>query len=190
MKFTYVTGIVLLLCAATYAQSPAIAQLSAAREPIFDFNDTDTVMLVAARLSLAAMLGLVLGIGRERLRKSAGMRTHMVVSVGSAMFVLCPILAGLSGDGYSRVIQGITQGIGFLGAGTIIKLSDKAEVKGLTTAASTWLTAAVGVSCGMGKFWLAIVGAGIAWLVLVPLGVAERRWQQRNQTSTHTEETL
>lgn len=163
-------------------QVPAVPHSAAyvTAEPIFDFSDVDTVALIAARLALAAGLGLVLGLGRERLRKTAGMRTHMLVSVGSAMFVMCPILAGLSVEGYSRVIQGITQGIGFLGAGTIIKLSDKAEVKGLTTAASTWLTAAVGVSCGMGKFWLALLGAVVAWLVLVPLGIAERRWQQRS----------
>jgi putative Mg2+ transporter-C (MgtC) family protein len=161
------------------AQAPQHSHAYRSAGPIFDFNDGDLVVLITARLALAAVLGLVLGLGRERLRKTAGMRTHMLVSVGSAMFVMCPILAGLSVEGYSRVIQGITQGIGFLGAGTIIKLSDKAEVKGLTTAASTWLTAAVGVSCGMGKFWLAVLGAVIAWVVLVPLGIAERKWQER-----------
>jgi len=150
----------------------------------FYFTGSDTVFAMAARLALAALLGLVLGVGRERLRKSAGMRTHMVVSVGSAMLILGPILCGINQDGISRVIQGITQGIGFLGAGTIIKLSDKAEVKGLTTAASTWLTAGVGVACGLGQFWLAVVGTLIAWIVLVPLGMVEKRLEDRRRITS------
>jgi len=134
-------------------------------------------------MALAAALGLVLGVGRERLRKTAGMRTHMLVSLGSAMFAMSPMLAGMSVEGSSRVIQGIIQGIGFLGAGTIIKLSDRAEVKGLTTAASTWLTAAVGVACGLGELWLALVGAALAWFVLVPVGIIERRWENRRNAA-------
>lgn len=149
--------------------------------PMFVFADLQIIKVIAARLALAAAMGLLLGIGRERLRKTAGMRTHMVVCVGSAIFVLAAVLAALSIEGCSRVIQGIIQGVGFLGAGTIIKMSDRAEVKGLTTAASTWLTAAVGVACGLGNFWLAIIGTGIAWFVLVPLGAMERRWEVARQ---------
>jgi putative Mg2+ transporter-C (MgtC) family protein len=149
--------------------------------PMFVFADLQIMKVIAARLALAAAMGLMLGIGRERLRKTAGMRTHMVVCVGSAIFVLAGLLASLSIEGCSRVIQGIIQGVGFLGAGTIIKMSDRAEVKGLTTAASTWLTAAVGVACGLGDFWLAIIGTSIAWFVLVPLGALERRWELARQ---------
>jgi len=155
--------------------------------PIFEFTNWDVTLAVMARLGLAAVLGLLLGVGRERLRKTAGMRTHMLVSVGSAAFILGPILCGLSVEGYSRVIQGITQGIGFLGAGTIIKLSEKAEVKGLTTAASTWLTAGIGVACGLGQFWLAVGCAVLAWIVLVPLGILEKMWQQRNGVGQATD---
>lgn len=155
--------------------------------PIFEFTNWDVSLAVILRLALAAALGLILGVGRERLRKTAGMRTHMLVCVGSAAFILGPILCGLSVEGYSRVIQGITQGIGFLGAGTIIKLSEKSEVKGLTTAASTWLTAGIGVACGLGQFWLAVGCAALAWIVLVPLGILEKKWQQRNEFVQVTE---
>jgi putative Mg2+ transporter-C (MgtC) family protein len=148
--------------------------------PLTAFHDLAPGMLkvIALRLLLAAILGLILGVGRERLRKTAGMRTHMVVCIGAAMFAMCPILWGMGNDGVSRVIQGVVQGIGFLGAGAILKLSDTTEVKGLTTAASTWLVAAVGVACGLGLLWLALIGAGFAWIVLVPLGRAEKRLQQ------------
>ncbi|MBS0195352.1 MAG: MgtC/SapB family protein [Planctomycetes bacterium] len=141
---------------------------------------------ITLRLALAASVGLVLGSGRERLRKTSGMRTHMVVSIGSAVFTLAPILAALGNDGISRVIQGIVQGIGFLGAGTIIKLSDRAEVKGLTTAASTWLTAALGVSAGLGYLWLAVIGTVIAWMVLVPLGIIEKRMEKKRLSNGAT----
>jgi putative Mg2+ transporter-C (MgtC) family protein len=103
----------------------------------------------------------------------------MVVGIGSATFVMCPILWGMGNDAVSRVIQGVVQGIGFLGAGAILKMSNSAEVKGLTTAASTWLVAAVGVAAGLGLLWLAVLCTGIAWVVLVPLGWAERRYRER-----------
>ncbi len=139
-----------------------------------------TLKVIALRLMLAAILGLILGVGRERLRKTAGMRTHMVVCMGAAIFALGPILWGMGNDGISRVIQGVVQGIGFLGAGAIIKFSNTTEVKGLTTAASTWLAAAVGVACGLGLLWLALLGTLFAWVVLVPLGAVEKRYQQHH----------
>lgn len=147
--------------------------------PVFSFGGMDVVVLIGGRLLLAAGLAFILGMTRERLRKTAGLRTHMMVCLGSAIFVLAALLTQLTADGSSRVIQGITQGIGFLGAGTIVKLSDKAEVKGLTTAAGIWLTAGVGVACGLGEFWLAIIATILAWLVLTPLGIIERRWEER-----------
>lgn len=147
--------------------------------PVFSFGGMDVVVLIGGRLLLAAALAFILGMTRERLRKTAGLRTHMMVCMGSAIFVLAALLTQLTADGSSRVIQGITQGIGFLGAGTIVKLSDKAEVKGLTTAAGIWLTAGVGVACGLGEFWLAIIATILAWLVLTPLGIIERRWEER-----------
>jgi putative Mg2+ transporter-C (MgtC) family protein len=151
--------------------------------PVFSFGGMDVVVLIGGRLLLAAGLAFILGLTRERLRKTAGLRTHMMVCLGSAIFVLAALLTQLTADGSSRVIQGITQGIGFLGAGTIVKLSDKAEVKGLTTAAGIWLTAGVGVACGLGEFWLAIIATVLAWLVLTPLGIIERRWEDRRDAA-------
>ncbi len=151
--------------------------------PVFSFGGTDVVVLIGGRLLLAAALAFILGMTRERLRKTAGLRTHMMVCMGSAIFVLAALLTQLTADGSSRVIQGITQGIGFLGAGTIVKFSDKAEVKGLTTAAGIWLTAGVGVACGLGEFWLAIIATILAWLVLTPLGIIERHWEERRDAA-------
>lgn len=138
-------------------------------------GDELTPIYMVLRLLLAAAMGFVIGLGRERLHKAAGLRTHILVSTGSAIFVLAALNAGTTLDSTSRVIQGIVQGIGFLGAGTILKLSDRAEVQGLTTAASVWLTAAIGVSAGLGQIWLAIIGTALAWLVLGPLNKLEVR---------------
>jgi len=151
--------------------------------PVFSFGGTEVIVFVGGRLLLAAVLAFILGMTRERLRKTAGLRTHMMVCLGSSIFVLAALLTQQTADGCSRVIQGITQGIGFLGAGTIVKFSDKAEVKGLTTAAGIWLTAGVGVACGLGEFWLAILATVLAWLVLTPLGIIERRWEERRDAS-------
>ncbi|MFZ4428823.1 MAG: MgtC/SapB family protein [Phycisphaerales bacterium] len=151
--------------------------------PVFSFGGMDVVTLIGGRLLLAAALAFILGMTRERLRKTAGLRTHMMVCLGSSIFVLAALLTQQTADGCSRVIQGITQGIGFLGAGTIVQFSDKAEVKGLTTAAGIWLTAGVGVACGLGEFWLAIIATVLAWLVLTPLGIIERRWEDRRDAA-------
>jgi putative Mg2+ transporter-C (MgtC) family protein len=98
----------------------------------------------------------------------------MLVGMGTALFVLAMIGSGADGAALSRVIQGLTTGIGFLGAGTILKISDKVEVLGLTTAASIWLCAAVGVASGLGQVWLAGLAALLGWVVLGPLKRLEK----------------
>lgn len=128
---------------------------------------------LAFRLGAAALLALFIGIEREKPNRAAGMRTHVLVALGSAMFVLAAQNAGAHGDATSRVIQGVAQGIGFLGAGTILKLTHKAEVRGLTTAAGIWVTAGIGVASALGEFWIAIIATGIAWFALWPLRIAE-----------------
>ncbi len=132
-------------------------------------------MLAGARLVFAAVLGALLGLQRERVHSAAGLRTHILVALGSALIVLSGIQSGFGHDAESRVIQGIVAGIGFLGAGTILKIGDRAEVLGLTTAASIWLTAGVGIAAGLGHLWLPVLAAGIGWFVLGPLGRLERR---------------
>src|SRR5947207_1618143 len=101
---------------------------------------------VVIRIIAAALLGGLVGIQRESTRKPAGLRTHMLVSLATAAFVIACSSTAMSLDGLSRVIQGIITGIGFIGAGSILKLSQEHQIKGLTTAASVWMTAAIGVT--------------------------------------------
>src|SRR5690606_11103046 len=110
-----------------------------------DLTDVELAIGVALRLMLAALLGGVLGSEREAHGKAAGIRTHMLVCSGAALFVLGSEMVEGGDDAMSRVVQGIVAGIGFLGAGTIIKGEHMNDVKGLTTAAGAWMTAAVGV---------------------------------------------
>jgi putative Mg2+ transporter-C (MgtC) family protein len=123
-----------------------------------------------ARLAIAAMLGGILGLERELSGHWAGLRTHMMVALGSAVFVLAgQVLVPNDVAADTRVIQGIASGIGFLGAGTILKLSDKQEIKGLTTASSIWLTAALGVAAGLGQYSLACATFIVSLVVLMIL---------------------
>jgi len=137
-----------------------------------DFSDLPgpaTIARGVLRLLVAAVLGGILGYEREREGKSAGMRTHVLVAVGGALFVLAGHQAGMTTSDVSRIIQGIVTGIGFLGAGTIIKHEDPSHIRGLTTAAGIWLTAAVGVTAGLGREVLAILTTLLAVIVLVAL---------------------
>jgi len=106
----------------------------------------------------------VLGFEREMAGRDAGLRTHMLVATGSALFVLVPLQAGFSQDNMSRVLQGLVSGIGFLGAGVIFK--EGLTVRGLTTAASIWTTAAIGILLGIGFWFAAILGAATTLIVL------------------------
>ena len=135
-----------------------------------DLPDAAQVTRIVLRLLIAAALGGVLGYERERQGKAAGVRTHMLVALGAALFVLVPQQAGVSGADMTRVIQGVVAGIGFLGAGSIIKGNDEDNVKGLTTAAGIWLTAAIGIACGIGREATAVLSAllALAILSLVP----------------------
>jgi putative Mg2+ transporter-C (MgtC) family protein len=106
---------------------------------------------LTVRLIIALLLGAVVGAQRERWGKPAGLRTHMLVSLGAAVFVIGSLEFSMDSEGVSRVIQGLVTGIGFIGAGAILKLQEQREVEGLTTAAGIWLTAAVGVAVGDSK---------------------------------------
>ncbi len=125
---------------------------------------------VVLRLLAAVLAGAVVGLERERAGKAAGLRTHILVSLGTCLFVLGGIGYGMSSDGLSRVIQGIVTGIGFIGAGSILKLDDKLSIQGLTTAAGIWITAAIGVAIGLGEIGLALITAAITVIVLAVLG--------------------
>jgi putative Mg2+ transporter-C (MgtC) family protein len=136
-----------------------------------DVGDVGQLTRILVRLSLAAVLGFVLGFEREQQGKAAGVRTHMLVAIGSALFVLVPQQAGIEPADMSRVIQGLVAGVGFLCAGTILKQGrDEQQVQGLTTAAGLWMTAAIGMACGLGREVTAILSAllALAVLALVP----------------------
>jgi putative Mg2+ transporter-C (MgtC) family protein len=154
-------------------------------EPMTDqfFTSPDIPQLVrlAVRLSVAAALGGVLGLEREHRGKAAGLRTHMMVALGAALFTVAPLEAGMALEGLSRVIQGIAAGIGFIGAGTILKRTDEEEIQGLTTAASLWLTAAVGMAVGAGRLWLPLMSVLLAFFILHVLGAIDRLRQRGSE---------
>lgn len=131
-----------------------------------DIKDLTELFQMMIRLVLAALLGGLLGWEREASGKDAGIRTHMLVSMGSAFFMMIPSLLGVDLGNSSRVMQGVITGIGFLGAGSILKADKENEVKGLTTAAGIWLTSAIGIACGLGLQTLAILGTFIAFMIL------------------------
>jgi putative Mg2+ transporter-C (MgtC) family protein len=125
----------------------------------------EDAVTMTLRLLVAATAGGLLGAERESVGKAAGLRTHMLVAMASALFVIAVGAGDVEGD-VSRVIQGIAAGIGFIGAGTILKQTEHERVTGLTTAASVWLTAAIGVAAGVGTIWLVVVATLFAWIVL------------------------
>lgn len=149
------------------------------QEEFSDLPSVPQVVRVFVRLLLAAILGGALGFEREQKGKAAGIRTHMLVALGSALFVFIPEQAGMHVADISRVLQGVIAGIGFLGAGTIVKGKEEETVKGLTTAAGIWLTAAIGVAAGMGREATAVLSTILALIILtlVPkvVGLFERR---------------
>lgn len=132
-------------------------------------------LTIALRLATATFFGGLIGLQRQRQHKSAGLRTHMLVALGSALFILIPLeMDGMAAREISRVIQGVATGIGFLGGGAIIKFSDSHMVKGLTSAAAIWLTAGLGMTVALGQIWTSILIVLLAWFVLAGMGKAER----------------
>ena len=151
------------------------------REEFADVPDASGVTRVTLRLMLAAILGGVLGFEREQKGKAAGLRTHMLVALGAALFVLVPQQTGVSNADMTRVLQGLVAGVGFLGAGTIIKGSSDEEIKGLTTAASIWLTAAIGVAAGMGREATAVLSTFLAVVILATVPMVARLFESRGK---------
>lgn len=131
-----------------------------------DIPDLSTMTLITLRLLLAAVLGGILGYERELKARSAGVRTHMLVAVGAALFVVGPLQSGMPLQDMSRVLQGIIQGIGFLGAGAIIVRAREQKIEGLTTAANIWATAAIGVVVGLGLEAMAVLSTVIVLIIL------------------------
>jgi putative Mg2+ transporter-C (MgtC) family protein len=123
---------------------------------------------VILRLSAATLIGGCIGLDREARRKPAGMRTHALVSLGAAVVTLVVVRSSVAGDftAVSRAVQGIIAGVGFLGGGVIIK-AEHEMVHGLTTAASVWLVASLGIACGIGQWAPALVALALAMVILI-----------------------
>jgi putative Mg2+ transporter-C (MgtC) family protein len=135
-------------------------------EILSGFPDVRQTASLVSRMMIAMILGAVIGAQRESSGKPAGLRTHMLVAMGGALFVLAPLQFGMDLDDMSRVIQGIVTGIGFIGGGAILKLQEKRAIEGLTTAAGIWITAAVGIAAGLGRWGLAFVSTVLTWITL------------------------
>lgn len=141
--------------------------LDVIRHEFSDLPNVAEFTRTCVRLFMAVVLGGILGYERESAGSAAGFRTHMLVALGAALFVLVPLQAGMSVADMSRVLQGVVAGIGFLGAGAIIKHGQELEIHGLTTAASIWLTCAIGIAAGMGREMTAIVSTLFALVILL-----------------------
>jgi putative Mg2+ transporter-C (MgtC) family protein len=142
-----------------------------------DLPDAAQVGQIVGRVLVAAVLGAILGYEREQKGKAAGIRTHMLVTLAAAFFIISAQQAGMSNADVSRVIQGLAAGVGFLGAGTILKQNEQGHVVGLTTAAGLYLATAIGIAAGMGRETTAILGTVLAMIVLALILPAER-WIQ------------
>jgi len=144
------------------------------QEEFSDFGRVQQMLSVGLRLLMAMLLGGLLGFEREAKGKAAGLRTHMLVTLGAAMFVMPLELEGAEHDALSRVVQGIAAGIGFLCAGTILKGDGIDQIKGLTTSASLWFATSVGITVGLGYEGTAVIGVLFALLILHALPLLER----------------
>lgn len=131
-------------------------------------NTSPDATAIAIRLGLAMVAGAIVGVDRELKRKPAGLRTHALVSLGAAIVLIATVGASQGApDAMSRAIQGIITGIGFLGAGVIMQHEAERRVEGLTTAASIWVAAALGIACGAGIVELALIAVAATIVVLV-----------------------
>lgn len=146
-----------------------------------EITDVAQITRIILRLLLAAILGGLLGYDRELKGRAAGLRTHMLVSLGAALFVLIPQQAGALVADLTRVLQGLAAGVGFLGAGSIIMGRQQDETKGMTTAASIWLTAAIGVASGIGQEATAILSTLLALVILSLIPKVERLFESRGR---------
>lgn len=134
---------------------------------------------LALRLGLAALVGLLLGLDREMRGVDAGIRTHALVALSSAMIMVSSLLlyaqlkdAGGEGPDPLRAVQGLAQSIGFIAAGIIFVRGG--AVRNMTTAANIWIAAAVGIACGCGQYTLVLIGSGLALVLLTVLKAVER----------------
>lgn len=137
-------------------------------ELIGGIPDGRHLAIILIRLLAAALLGAAIGFERQRAGKAAGLRTHILVTAGTTVFLLGAIGAGMrtDSDGISRIIQGIITGIGFVGAGSILKRETEKRIQGVTTSAGIWMSAAIGVTIALGGLGLAMMATVLSLIVL------------------------
>jgi putative Mg2+ transporter-C (MgtC) family protein len=145
---------------------------------------TGGALEIFRRLAVAMLIGCVIGLDRELRDKPAGLRTHALVTLGAALVAVVGIELSYDGttfhpDAASRVLQGIITGIGFVGGGVILRDAEGGTVRGLTTAASVWVAAGLGIACGVGLWHTALIGLGLTLLVLLLGGPLERTLRRR-----------
>jgi putative Mg2+ transporter-C (MgtC) family protein len=142
----------------------------------------EEMTVVAIRLALSVLVGGLIGLNRDLRHKPAGVRTHALVSLGTALMVIAIVPPGSDEaqrlDALSRVIQGVLTGIGFLGAGVILRDPGTRHVSGLTTAATVWLTALLGVACGAGLYVAVLIAMLLGALVVACGGRVERAFRR------------
>jgi len=161
-------------------------------ELLAGFGDGHEVLRSLLRLTFAIGCGAVIGYERERMGKSAGLRTHILVAAGAGLAVIAAEEVEMGQDGVSRVIQGLVTGIGFLGAGAILKRHHQHDIRGLTTAAGIWMTSAIGITAGLGRFGTALAATALTWCVLSLLHRMEGRGDDVERTAptgAHDKET-
>jgi putative Mg2+ transporter-C (MgtC) family protein len=153
-------------------------------EEFSGISELEQLTRATVRILVAAVLGGLVGLQRERHGKSAGLRTHMLLAMGTALLVIGIVDAGGDDDAVSRVVQGIASGVGLLCAGSILKSEggDESGVRGLTTAAGMWLTAAIGVMAGLGREATAVLTTLLALGVLALEGPILRLKQKHERT--------
>jgi len=144
-------------------------------EELFSLPPLAQLADAVLRILFAVLLGGIVGAEREWVGKAAGIRTHMMVCLGTALFMMAAERAGLGEGDLGRIIQGVAAGIGFLGAGTILKLADSEQIRGLTTAAGIWFTAAVGIAVAIGPLWLPAICVVVAAAILFAAPWLDRR---------------
>jgi putative Mg2+ transporter-C (MgtC) family protein len=139
------------------------------------FPSMETALAATFKLVAAVVLGGIVGLEREHRGRAAGLRTHMMVALGAALFAIVPVQAGATSTDLAMLVKGIAAGIGFLGAGAILKNAAQEEIRGLTTASTIWLTGAVGLAAGVGHVGLGLVAVVLSLGVLIVLG----RWEAK-----------
>jgi putative Mg2+ transporter-C (MgtC) family protein len=149
--------------------------LDVLRQEFGDLPDLNEFFRIALRMLTAVLLGGLVGLEREAAGKAAGLRTHSLVTLGAAVVMMVAGSMSMSAADQSRVIQGLVTGIGFIGGGAILKLTDERRIQGITTASGIWMTASIGIAVGAGKLTIAVIATALTFVVLRVLRLLEER---------------